>query len=180
MKKVLISAFTPFYKSTNNYSMEVIKYINIDFIDLQKQIIDVVYDECFTSLEKLNLERFDLIIALGEARSRKELTFESQALNLASCSIVDNKNALKQNEVIDISYPRIIKTKLDLSLIKEYGSISNDAGKFVCNNLYFHLLKNYSDKSLFIHIPECHNDTNLYKVYADTITKVIKKLLKLA
>ena len=38
-----------------------------------------------------------------------------------------------------------------------------DVGKFVCNNLYFHLLENFQDKTLFIHIPDCYNDENEYK-----------------
>ena len=69
--KVLISAFKPFNKANNNYSYEVLKHIN----NVDKILIDVVYDECFKELTNhYNLDNYDLIIALGEARSRSVLT----------------------------------------------------------------------------------------------------------
>lgn len=174
MKKVLISAFKPFYKSKNNYSMEVLSQINLD---VDKVILDVVYDECYIDLKKLNLDSYDLIVALGEARSRSELTVEKQAINLSSCSISDNKGIIKNNEIIDNRFENIIQTNIDLDKIKKYASISFDAGKFVCNNLYFHLLCDYPEKSLFIHIPECHDDLGNYKEYAIYIENIIKTLI---
>jgi len=101
MKKVLITAFEPFYKSNNNYSKEVLNYINLNNAHLDKKILDVVYDECFEMLSKTDLSQYNLIVALGEARSRQALTVEKQAKNIASCSIKDNKGNLKQNEIID-------------------------------------------------------------------------------
>ena len=47
MKKILISAFTPFNKANNNYSKEVLDYIESNEFDIQKVVIDVVYDESF-------------------------------------------------------------------------------------------------------------------------------------
>ena len=176
MKKVLISAFKPFYKSVNNYSFEVLNYINNECVD--KKVIDVVYDECFKELSESGLDNYNLIIALGEARSRKILTFEKRALNLSSCSIADNKNNFKSNEVIDINCPEYLETSLDLEQLKEFGDVSYDAGKFVCNNMYFHLLKFDRTRTLFIHIPECNNDLELYKQYGEYIDKVIDILLK--
>lgn len=172
--KVLVTAFLPFNNSLNNYSMEVIKYID----NVTKEILDVVYDECYNVLNnKYNLNSFDLIIALGEARMRNELTLELQAKNISSCSLKDNSGILKQNEVIYENGKEIIKTKVSLDNIKELITFSTDAGKFVCNNLYYHLLLNYPSKSVFIHIPNCNDDENKYVVYANIINKIIKKLL---
>ena len=50
MNKILISAFTPFNKANNNYSKEVIDYIESNEFDIKKVVIDVVYDECFKEL----------------------------------------------------------------------------------------------------------------------------------
>ena len=166
--KVLISAFTPFNKMPNNYSSEVLKYIN----GVDKIILDVVYDECFEELKKqFNLDEYDLIIALGEARSRKVLTLEKRAQNRASCSLADNLGILKKEEEIILNGEEYLYTKLS---IEESGiDISNDAGKFVCNNMYYHLLASFPEKSLFIHIPDCNNDEVKYREYAEKIEKLI-------
>lgn len=173
--KVLVTAFKPFNNQSINFSMEVLKHIqNVD-----KMIIDVVYDDCYLELKnKLDLEKYDLIVALGEARSRNNLTLEIQAKNISSCSLQDNKGVLKTNEVIDKLLPDIIKTNVYIDKCNDYIDFSYDAGKFVCNNLYFHLLKNYEDKSIFIHVPNCNNDETEYIKYAKIINKVITRIIE--
>jgi len=172
--KVLISAFKPFNNSKNNYSEEVLKYIeNVD-----KIVLDVIYDKSYeTLLNSYNLDDYDLIIALGEARMRKTLTLETQAKNIASCSLKDNIGVLKQNEKIVINGEEILKTKMNISKIENIIELSSDAGKFVCNNIYYHLLYNYPDKSLFIHIPECNNNVDNYIKYANTINTIIRNYI---
>ena len=173
--KVLVTSFKPFNNSINNYSTEVVKYLkNVD-----KELLDVVYDECYKTLqEKYNLDEYDLIIALGEARMRNVLTVEKYAKNISSCSLKDNVGNLKKDEIIINDKANILQTKLNLDNVKEYASVSEDAGKFVCNNLYYHLLNTHPEKSLFIHIPECNNDINEYKKYAIAIEKIISILIK--
>lgn len=171
--KVLVTAFKPFYKGSNNYSEEVIKYIeNVD-----KVILDVVYDKCYDELSLLkDLDSFDLIIALGEARMRSVISLELSAKNIASCSIQDNAGIIKNNEIIDNKMPNTLNTLVDVDKVKDLIMFSTDAGKFVCNNLYFYLLKNYPTKSIFIHIPNCQDNPSNYKEHALTINKIIKKL----
>ena len=177
MKKVLISAFKPFNKLVNNYSQEVLKLININSIELNKVIIDVVYDKCFDCLKEYNLDQYDLIVALGEARMRDVITVEKQAHNVSSCSIADNAGALKKDEIIDKDLPNELQTNLDLESLKEFAEISYDPGKFVCNNLYFNLLKYSADKCLFIHIPNCYDDAGNYYEYARSVENIILKIL---
>ena len=172
--RVLVTAFFPFNNLKNNYSMEVINYID----GVSKEILDVVYDKCFDYLKnKYDLNSYDLIIALGEARMREELTLETQAVNISSCSLKDNSGVLKVNEKINENSLDFIQTKVDISKVDDIVIKSNDAGKFVCNNLYFHLLTNYPEKSLFIHVPNCYDNEENYKKHAETIMTIIKKLL---
>ena len=153
--------------------MEVLNLIN----QVDKFIIDVNYDKCYQDLiTNCNLDDYDLIIALGEARMREELTVEMQAKNVSSCSIPDNSGVLKQNEIIYSESPDILKTKLDLDVVKAVATISFDAGKFVCNNLYYHLLYNYPEKSLFIHVPNCHDNVEEYHKNARIIIEIINVL----
>ena len=69
-----------------------------------------------------------------------------------------------------------LESKLDLNLLSNIVSLSTNPGKFVCNNIYYHLLTNYPSKSIFIHIPHCHDDINEYKKYANEITIIINKI----
>lgn len=170
--KVLISAFKPFNKANNNYSYEVLKKIN----NVDKALIDVVYDECFVELtNKFNLDSYDLIIALGEARSRMILTLEENAKNISSCSIPDNRGNFKKDEKI-LDNADVLYTKVDINKVKDLVEFSSDAGKFVCNNLYYHLLNYNPYKTLFIHVPNCLDDENKYIEYARQIEQIIEKL----
>lgn len=171
--KVLVSAFKPFNKESNNYSMEVINYIN----NVDKAIIDVIYDKCYLELSSMyNLDEYDLIIALGEARSRDKLTLETKAYNIASCSLPDNANIIKKDCKIIENVLDELESKLDLNLLSNIVSLSTNPGKFVCNNIYYHLLTNYPSKAIFIHVPHCHDDINEYKKYANEITIIINKI----
>lgn len=170
--KVLVSAFKPFNKANNNYSYEVLKHIN----NVDKIVIDVVYDECFKELQDYyNLDNYDLIIALGEARSRSVLTLEQNAKNISSCSIPDNLGNLKKDEKI-MDNEEALYTKVDIDKLKDIVEFSSDAGKFVCNNLYYHLLAYNPYKALFIHIPNCLDEENNYIKYARVIENIIDKL----
>lgn len=169
--KVLISAFKPFNNMPNNYSSEVLNYIS----GVDKVILDVVYDKCFIDLKnQFDLDSYDLIIALGEARMRKVLTVEQRAINLANCSLADNDGVLKKEEVIVPNREEYLYTLLPIEDMDI--EVSLDAGRFVCNNIYYHLLNNYPKKSLFIHIPECDNDSLRYKECAEKIEKLILSL----
>ena len=67
---------------------------------------------------------------------------------------------------------RISKVTVDGKEVK----FSTDAGKFVCNNLYFHLLIHCQNKALFIHIPECNDNIENYQKHAKTIEQIIQTI----
>ena len=171
--KVLISAFKNFNNASNNYSAEVLHYIH----NVDKIILDVVYDKCYEQMNKVhNLGDYDLIISLGEARSRNSLMLEIQAINLASCSIPDNAGILIKDEKIIINGKDILYTNVDVEKVKDIIEFSYDAGKYVCNNLYYYLLHYYPNKSIFIHIPNCYDSLYEYQKYAKIIENIIERL----
>ena len=172
--KILVTAFQPFNNQDNNYSLEVLNYIkNVD-----KLLIDVVYDNCYNEIiNKVNIDEYDLIVSLGEARSREELTLEVVAKNISSCSLEDNEGNLKKDELINPFASDSLRTKVDVNKVKDEVKLSFDAGKFVCNNLYFHLLENHPDKAININVPNWHNDVKMYKKKKKKINLIIDKLL---
>lgn len=172
---VLVTAFKPFNKSANNYSMEVLNFLT----NVEKLIIDVNYDECYKEItNKYNLADFDLVVALGEARMRDELTLEVLAKNISSCSIPDNSGTYKKDSIIIEGAPGQLKTKVNINNLEEIVKLSFDAGRFVCNNLYYHLLYNCPSKAVFIHIPNCNNDREEYQKHAQNIKEIINEILK--
>lgn len=169
--KVLLTAFKPFNNETSNFSIDVLNKIN----NPDKIILDVVYNKCYEDLtSEFNLDEFDFIIALGEARNRKEIMVELTAKNICNAKIEDNNKNLLINTPIKENEIDQLHTKVDTNKFKDLISFSNDAGTFVCNNLYYHLLYNYPTKSLFIHIPYSNND-DLIK-HALKIEQIIKLL----
>lgn len=96
-------------------------------------------------------------------QEQKKYNIRSRAQNLSSCSLKNNNGILKENEVINEKLPVFLGTNIQINKCKNDITFSYDVGKFVCNNLYFHLLENFQDKTLFIHIPDCYNDENEYK-----------------
>lgn len=176
MKRVLVSAFLPFNHKENNYSAEVLEYLCSDKVEITKITVDVVYDECFDSVASYGLNGYDYIIALGEARMRDTLTVEKRAKNIASCSLPDNSGEMRNERIIDESVGEYLESELELEMFSPFADISYDAGKFVCNNLYFHLLKYDNKRTLFIHIPECNNDIEKYKEIAERVRSIIEAL----
>ena len=173
MMKTLVTAFKPFNNKSNNYALEVLNYI----LGVDKLIIDVVYDECYNEIiNQVKIEEYDLIIALGEARMRNELTLELNAKNIADCSLPDNLGQIKKNKKIIENEIEYIETLVNVNNLKDLIKFSTDAGKFVCNNLYFHLLIHCQNKALFIHIPECNDNIENYQKHAKTIEQIIQTI----
>ena len=81
----------------------------------------------------------DVVVCCGMAEKREILTIESQA----SCG------------------EKVMKTSVDLSRLVvglDGTEISNDAGKFVCEDLYYSVLKYldkgcFKSKCIFVHVP---------------------------
>ena len=91
------------------------------------------------AIAKIDELQPDLIICCGMAESRKILTVESTAIS--------------EGEILQTTIPLSSLVK-NLTLTE----ISDDAGKFVCEALYYSVLKHLRDNSLpsqciFIHVP---------------------------
>jgi pyroglutamyl-peptidase len=89
------------------------------------------------AIAKINELQPDIIICCGMAESRQKLSLES--------------NGKFQSE--------ILRSRLDLNQLMQSTTIteiSHDAGDFVCNYVYYRVLKHLTDlnqHSLFVHVP---------------------------
>lgn len=178
--KFLITGFTPFADNEENPSSMVLGLIAKTDVEVLK--LDVSYLRCQDMLEaKIKEVVPDIVICLGLASKRSQITPELCAINYMYAQIADNDGVLMEGRKIDDNGPNAYFTKLDLiSLIKYLkendidASLSTSAGTYVCNSTYYHLLsmeEKYGFKGLFIHIPPL-NVINL-----DNLSKALTKII---
>ena len=101
-------------------------------------------------IKELKTNNYDLIISFGQAPLEK------------NCIKIETKASDNNFFKTDYDY-----TSLKQSLEREFKVIiSDNAGKYLCNNLYYHGLKyieenNLKTKMIFIHIPKINKIGNI-------------------
>ncbi len=106
-----------------------------------------------------------VVVMLGLAAMRDNISLERFAMNYRDYRISDNSGDRRLDETIDAKAPQLLRTNLDLPYLKYLTDkagfpceISNHAGTFVCNELYYRAL-NYRRETgqihsvLFMHLP---------------------------
>ena len=142
--RITVTAFEPFGGFNTNSSFTAISQLD-DSID--KLILPVSYPEAYIYLKE-HLKESDLIILLGMAASRKTISLEERAKNILEFKIPDNSGLILSNTTIDDTKDEYLYSQINIDkLINELNSDivtkSNDAGTFICNYLYFSVLKDY-------------------------------------
>lgn len=144
-KKILLTSFTtwrPHQKSNSSDDLliEVAKDNSLSAsLTLLRQLPVDIEQASSQAIEQLNKLNPDIIICCGMAEKRPILTVES--------------NARLNNHLIEtwVDVERLITG------LKRTG-ISHDAGKFVCEGLYYSMLKYLRDRQIkshciFVHVP---------------------------
>jgi len=169
MKKILVTGFEPFGGEPVNPALEAVKLLNgkeITGYEVVTREIPTVFGKAIHSL-KVSIDEInpDMVICVGQAGGRSTITPERVAINVDDARITDNEN----NQPIDTeivpggpsAYFSKLPVKAMVKIMHENGipaSVSNTAGTFVCNHIFYGLM-NYLDTSGkdirggFIHIP---------------------------
>lgn len=166
--KVLVTGFEPFGGEKINPSYEVIKSLP-DLIceaEIYKTQIPTVFNKSVNVLiKKIEKVKPDIVIMIGQAGGRHNITVERIAINVNDARIEDNEKNKPEDEAIDEeglpAYFCTLPIKKIVEEIKKVdipAAISNTAGTFVCNNLVYGALNyihknNLKIKAGFIHIP---------------------------
>lgn len=165
--KIIITGFEPFSGASSNPSQLVInelKHSSFANVELITAVLPVEYELASEQLLKLISENNpEMVIALGQAEGRTEISIERIAINLADAKIADNGGDLKLNqEIYPNGAPGYFTTLPIIELIEKLrssgfkASQSLSAGSFVCNYIFYQMqktLSNTSVKSGFIHLP---------------------------
>ncbi|MGE6260774.1 pyroglutamyl-peptidase I [Heyndrickxia sporothermodurans] len=170
MKKVLVTGFDPFGGEKVNPALEAIKLLKgkrTENYSIEICEIPTVFKRSIETLSKaIQSSHPDIVICIGQAGGRSSITVERVAINVDDARIPDNEG----NQPIDIpviaggpvAYWSTLPIKAMVKNMQEKGipaSISQTAGTFVCNHIFYGLMnrieqnKSSSIKGGFIHIP---------------------------
>ena len=167
MKKLLLTAFTPFDGERINPALEAVKLVKdkIGNLKLIKLEVPTVFGKSIDTVkEAIEREKPDFVLSIGQAGGRAEITPERVAINLNDARIPDNEGNQPIDEPIfpdgENAYFSTLPVKAMVEAIRREGlpsSLSNSAGTYVCNHLMYGVLyyldKRPSMKAGFIHVP---------------------------
>ena len=175
MKKILLTGFEPFNNSLFNSSDLLVREL-AEKLRLPFLILPVSYKASIHNLNQyLGKHECDFVLMLGQA-DRKEICLERVGLNLKDAKIPDSEGVLALGEKIDPKGEGAIFSELPLAKWTENSEmiVSNSAGTYVCNLLYYKILQgSYKNKCLFVHVPSVIENKD--KVVRD-LSGLIKKI----
>ena len=175
--RCIVTGFDPFGEYTYNPSQLAVEAlpesINLSGsgqpIELTRLVLPTCCQEAWITLSSV-LSGFEdesqVVIMSGLGDRRARIGLERFALNIRDYRIPDNRGHKAQDEPIDASGPEAIRTRLLLpellSHLTDKGylcEISNHAGSFICNELFYRCLRlsqltGKPDLAVFVHLPQ--------------------------
>ena len=169
MRNVLVTGFGPFGGEPINPALEAIKQLEGRVVGDHRIVTRELPVIRFESIDALlqHIQETDpvLILAVGQAGGRLEITPERIAINVDDYRIPDNGGLQPVDEAIvagaPAAYWSTLPIKAMVASMRAKGipaAVSNTAGTFVCNHLFYglmHQLAQTGDKIRggFVHIP---------------------------
>ncbi|ELB2755743.1 pyroglutamyl-peptidase I [Vibrio sp. Vb2110] len=167
MKKVLITGFEPFGGDAINPALEAVKQLEAAAIKGGVIVTCPVpvarYDSVKVVIEAIEAHQPDCVITVGQAAGRSAITPERVAINVDDFRIPDNVGYQPIDEPVVAEGPDAYFSTLPIKRVVQTlqtqgipSQISNSAGTFVCNHLFYgiqHYLKDNPIRHGFVHIP---------------------------
>lgn len=191
MKKLLLTAFTPFDGEKINPALEAVKLVKdrIGNLLIVKLEVPTVFGKSIDTVrEAIEREKPDFVLSIGQAGGRAEICPERVAINLDDARIPDNEGNQPIDEPIfpdgENAYFSTLPVKAMVEAIRKEGlpsSLSNSAGTYVCNHLMYGVLY-YLDKrpvikAGFIHVPYIPEQTkNKKEMPALELSEIVRGL----
>ncbi len=166
--KILITAFDPFGGESINPALEAVKLMRdqIEGAEIVKLEIPTVFHKSIEKVkEAILLENPDVVLSVGQAGGRFDVTPERVAINVDDARIPDNEGNQPLDKAIfedgEPAYFATLPVKAMVEAIRAEGlpsSLSNTAGTFVCNHVMYGVLYHISKmgkpiRAGFIHVP---------------------------
>lgn len=166
--KILVTAFEPFGKENINPALEILKLLPDRIMNqtiIKLEIPTVRYKSVNVIKEMIRQYQPHIILSLGQAGGRSDITIERVGINVDDYGIEDNEHNMPTDEKIEDDGPDAYLVNLPIkdmvNRLREVNipaSISNTAGTFVCNHVIY-AIRHYCEtehldiQSGFIHVP---------------------------
>ncbi|MFH8405808.1 pyroglutamyl-peptidase I [Streptomyces sp. NPDC018019] len=167
--RVLLTGFEPFDGEPTNPSWEAVRAAAAappDGLEFATAELPCVYGRSRTALrEAVAAHDPDLVLCVGQAGGRPDLTVERIAVNLDDARIPDTSGAQPIDEAIvpggPAAYFAALPVKACVAAVREAGlpaSVSHTAGTFVCNHVFYDLMHLIATerpalRGGFVHVP---------------------------
>ncbi|SFC35379.1 pyroglutamyl-peptidase I [Pragia fontium] len=197
MASVLITGIEPFDGEHINPSWEVVRQLNGVYIANTLVVARQLPCEFGHALDKLYqaIDELEptLVICVGQAGGRAEVSIERVAININDARIPDNQGY----QPIDVpiieqgpaAYFSTLPIKALVQGLRDEGipaSVSQTAGTYVCNHIMYGLLHHLKKQGSparggFIHIPylpeQAVNHSGAPSMSASTLVKAMEKII---
>jgi pyroglutamyl-peptidase len=166
-KTVLLTGFEPFNGAAINPAWEAVRalkgWVDGDFLVEILQLPCVFGQANRVLCGAVDEIKPDVVICVGQAGGRADLTVERVAINVDDAPIVDNEGQQPVDAPIAAEGPAAyfasLPVKAIVGAIRARGlraSVSQTAGTFVCNHVFYGLLHHLRGREViggFIHVP---------------------------
>ena len=167
MLRVLLTGFEPFGKYSENSSWAVAEKVaacGVVGAEVMAKRLPVSFAGVGIALRKAVAECCpDVILMLGQAAGIDYIKLERIAINMMDSMAADNDGYRADEETICDDGPAALFANCDIKglrkVIEEMGivaKVSNSAGLYVCNRLYYEALQLCNErpgmKALFVHL----------------------------
>jgi pyroglutamyl-peptidase len=195
-KTILLTGFEPFDSEVENPSWEAVRPLDGEKIDdhrIASRLMPCIYGEVIRRLRaEIAALKPSVVLCVGQAGGRTEVSVERIAINLDDARIPDNAGAQPLDRPVVAHGPAAYFTSLPVKAIvlalREAGipaSLSHTAGTFVCNHIFYgacHVQARSRAKfrAGFIHVPYSPAQAARRPGMACLATPIVSEALRLA
>lgn len=186
---IVVTGFEPFGPEVINPSQEIVNILRAEGADdLHCEVLATEYGFAEKRILQLMEEHEPtLLLMLGLAETTPKIRMERIALNLDDASIPDNNGDSRRGLPIRPEGPLALQSGLDLSKtqakLQALGhdvAISNHAGAYICNHVFYTALSHVAEKEgstecLFVHVPPLRPEIEGQRI--DDMVAVIKGII---
>lgn len=167
IKTVLLTGFEPFNKANVNPAWEAVRALDGwsgEGFRVEVRQLPCVFGDARDALAAMVDELHpDIVIAVGQAGGRAEMSVERVAINVDDASILDNAGRQPVDRPIvedgPAAYFSTLPIKAMVAAMRDKGlaaGVSQTAGTFVCNHVFYGLMHHTAGKPTragFMHVP---------------------------